>query len=135
MLLTKSNTNRDYLYGRLWAICKHYARLVHDDNFELRWYERFHQKPYTYWGKVCMNVHQNLLQANKITHPNYLKLLRQFHALEGDVTCMFESVESFQDDRPLGAQSLLGDSMQALVLKERPTNPAILEVFKHYEVV
>lgn len=124
MALETNNTSRDYLYGRLLAVAENIEQFSLDKSGEKRLtnagrlMQRFADRPFTTWKTIELSL-LPYIQRLQNTHGGFIatrkQLLDQIHSL---FTC-----DSFNSDKALSAEFLLGFHSQRLELMKQKTVP------------
>ncbi len=127
MSLDESRTSRDYLYGRLLALADSIEGLalnvakVQRDTTAARLMQRFADHPYSTWRTIELQLTPYIAQLRS----SRAAALQRRQGLIDAVYALFgtSSGEStFQDNRPLSGEFLLGFHSQREALKPRKNN-------------
>lgn len=116
MALEENRTKRDYLYGRLLALAdslEQWALYKSGDKRQTsaaRLMQRFADHPYSTWRTVELSLVPYKARLGGIS-TNRQRLIDK-------VKNMFETVEDFQNDKPLSGEFLLAYSCQKEALRE-----------------
>ncbi len=122
MALEPNNTSRDYLYGRLLAIAENIEQFSLKQSGEKRLtnagrlMQRFSDRPFTTWKTIELSL-LPYIQRLQNSHGGFITSRKQ---LLDEICALFTS-DSFNSDKALSAEFLLGFHSQRLELTKKKT--------------
>lgn len=116
MALDPDRKKRDYLYGRLLAIADQleghalYKAGEKRDTNAARYMQRFAERPNTTWRQIYLSLSPYMARLGGAKY---------YKDMIDEVMTKFESIEEFNNDKPLSGEFLLGYHCQRQVLRPK----------------